>query len=124
MLNVLEDVIGPTHELPVKDEHDDNFETEPLQREKYDDLFAEMETELYLGCQKFSSLNFLAKLMHLKVLNKWTNRSFDILLKLMKEVVPEGCKLPDSHYAAKKLLAKLGLGYKSIHAGKNDCNFF
>ena len=40
ILNVLEDVIGPTHELPTEDE---NFETEPPQREN---LFAEMETEL------------------------------------------------------------------------------
>ena len=54
MLNVLEDVIEPTtHELPIEDEHADNFETEPLHREKYDDLFAEIETELYPGCQKF-----------------------------------------------------------------------
>ena len=30
MLNVLEDVIGPTHELPTEDEHADNFETDPL----------------------------------------------------------------------------------------------
>ena len=81
MLNVLEDVIEPTHE----DENAENFETEPSQKEKYDELFAEMEIELYLGCQKFSLLNFLAKLMHLKVLNMWTNRSFDMLLKLLKE---------------------------------------
>ena len=62
--------------------------------------------------------------MHLKVLHKWTNRSFDMLLKLLKEAFPEGCKLPDSHYAAKKLLAKLRLGYKSIHVCKNNCSFF
>ena len=84
MLNVLEDVIGSTHELPIEDENPENFETEPPQREKYDDLFVEMETKLYLGCQTFSSINFLVKLMHLKMLNKWTNRSFDILLKLQK----------------------------------------
>ena len=54
MLNVLEDVIGPTHELPTEDENPKNFETEPPQREKYDDLFAEMEIELYPGCQTFS----------------------------------------------------------------------
>ena len=83
-----------------------------------------MESELYPGCRQFSSLNFLAKLMHLKVLNKWTNKSFDMLLKLLKEAFPEGCKLPDSHYAAKKLLAKLGLGYESIHVCKNDCCLF
>ena len=66
MLNVLEDVIGPTHKFHVEDEHADNFETEPLQREKYDDLFAEMETKLYPRCQKFSSLNFFGKVGALK----------------------------------------------------------
>ena len=70
------------------------------------------------------SLNFLVKLMHLKVLNKWTNRSFDMLLKLLKEVFPEGCKLPDFYYAVKKLLTKLELGYKSIHVCKNDSSLF
>ena len=79
---------------------------------------------MYPGCQKFSLLNFFAKLMHLKVLNKWTNRSFDMLLKLLKEAFLEECKLPDSHYAAKKLLANLGLGYESIHMCKNDCSLF
>ena len=39
MLNVLEDVIGPIHKLPIEDEYANNFETEPLQREKYDELF-------------------------------------------------------------------------------------
>ena len=66
--------------------------------------FVAMETKLYLGCYKFSSLNFLAKLMHLKVLNKWTNRSVDILLKLLKEAFLEGSKLPDSYYAAEVIV--------------------
>ena len=34
----------------------------------------------YLGCSKFSSLNFLVKLMHIKVINSWSNKSFDMLL--------------------------------------------
>ena len=61
MLNVSEDVIGPTHELPTEDEHVDNFDTDPLQREKYDEMFAKMEAKLYPGCYKFSSLNFFGK---------------------------------------------------------------
>ena len=50
MLNLLEDFIEPTHELPTEDKNLDNFETEPSHKEKYDDLFAEMETELYPRC--------------------------------------------------------------------------
>ena len=52
------------------------------------------------------------------------NRSFDMLLKLLKEVFPKGCKLPDSYYVAKTLLAKLGHGYESIHVCKNDYSLF
>ena len=52
--------------------------------EQYDDLFTSLRSELYLSVSSFSSLNFLVKLMHLKVLNKWTNNLFDELLKLLK----------------------------------------
>ena len=56
----------------------------------FNDLFTETKTELYPGCTKFSSLNFLVKLMHLKVTNKWINKSFDSLLKLLKDALSEG----------------------------------
>ena len=68
----------------------------------------------------FSSLNFLVELMHLKVLNKWTNKSFDELLKLAFPKID----LIDSYYEAKKLMTKISLGYKSIHVYKNNCVLF
>ena len=34
-----------------------------IQYGEYKDMFAELETELYPGCIKYSSLSFLAKLM-------------------------------------------------------------
>ncbi|KAL5762382.1 hypothetical protein ACOSP7_018646 [Xanthoceras sorbifolium] len=39
-----------------------------------------------------TSLNFVVKLMHLKVLNQWTNKSMDMLLDLLKSTLPEGYK--------------------------------
>ena len=47
-----------------------------------------------------------------------------MLLKLLKEAFLEECKLLDSHYAVKKLLGKLGLGYESILLCKNGCSLF
>ena len=38
--------------------------------QQYDELFSEVEAELYPGCTSYSSLNFLVKLMHLKVMHK------------------------------------------------------
>ncbi|KAL2465528.1 Uncharacterized protein Adt_41379 [Abeliophyllum distichum] len=89
----------------------------------YDALFDAMHSELYPGVSSFSSLNFLTKLMHLKVVNKWTNKSVDGLLKLLKLAFPK-INLVDSHYEAKKLMSKLGLGYESIHVCRNDCALF
>ncbi|KAL5540764.1 hypothetical protein UlMin_044087 [Ulmus minor] len=61
--------------------------------------------------------------MHLKVMNKWTNKSFDELLKLLKLAFSK-IDLVDSHFEAKKLMMKMGLGYQSIHVCKNDCALF
>ncbi|KAK1414527.1 hypothetical protein QVD17_30273 [Tagetes erecta] len=90
----------------------------------FEDLLNEVRSELYPGCTKFSSLDFLAKLMHIKVKNKWTNSSFDELLELLRSSHPKGNKIPPSHYIAKKTLKKIGLGYESIHVCKNDCALF
>ncbi|KAL2542697.1 Uncharacterized protein Adt_03675 [Abeliophyllum distichum] len=89
----------------------------------YDALFDALHSELYAGVSSFSSLNFLTKLMHLKVVNKWTNKSVDGLLKLLKSAFPK-INLVDSHYEAKKLMSKLGLEYKCIHVCRNDCTLF
>ncbi|KAK2647833.1 hypothetical protein Ddye_015322 [Dipteronia dyeriana] len=62
--------------------------------------------------------------MHIKVLNHWSNKSFDTLLQFFKDILPEGLNIPMSLYNAKKMLRDLGLGYVSIHACKHDCALF
>ena len=86
-----------------------------------DNLFGEAHKVLYLGCTKFSTLTFLVKLMHIKVLNRWSNKSFDMLLELLLDAFPNGTSIPKSHYDMKKMLRDFGLGYDSIHACKYDC---
>ncbi|KAD4586129.1 hypothetical protein E3N88_23730 [Mikania micrantha] len=119
MFDALDDVIGEqnTYDENVN-EYGDGLDTE------FDTLFKEFNTELYLSCNWMSSLNFLAKLMHIKVINKWTNSSFDQLLEFLRVAFPKENKIPASHYEAKKKLRKIGLGYQSIHACINDCALF
>ena len=90
---------------------------------QYDDLFIKLRSQLYPDASSFSSLNFLVKLMHIKVMKKWTNKSFDELLKLLKQAFPK-IDLVDSHYQAKKMMTKLGFGYRSIHVCKNEYTLF
>ncbi|KAL5583241.1 hypothetical protein UlMin_015683 [Ulmus minor] len=115
MFEVLEDIISNDAEVDQLGSQSSNVQ--------YDDLFTALNSELYPGVSSFSSLNFLVKLMHLKVMNKWTNKSFDELLKLLKLAFPK-MDLVESHYEAKKLMTKMGLGYQSIHVCKNDCALF
>ena len=102
MFEVLDDIINNDAEVGQLGAQSSNVQ--------YDNLFAALNSELYQGVSSFSSLNFLVKLMHLNVMNKWTNKSFDEMLKLLKLAFPK-MDLVDSHYEAKKLMTKMGLGY-------------
>ena len=115
MIQVVEDFLLPTTE---------EVEADPNATKYYDQLFEEIEAELYPGCDWISALNFLAKLLHLKVRGKIANNIFDEILKLLKFAFPRQNKVPSSFYEAKKRMKKLGLGYESIHVCQHDCCLF
>ena len=54
----------------------------------FHDLLNEARSELYPDCSEYSSLKFLVKMMHIKVLNGWSNKSFDMMLGLIKSAFP------------------------------------
>lgn len=62
--------------------------------------------------------------MHIKVLNKCSNKCFDKILDLLNKAFLKGTRLPKSYYEAKSQLRALGLGYESIDICKNDCVLF
>jgi len=41
--------------------------------------------ELYPTCKKYKKLRFLIRLLHIKLLRGWTDRSFDLLLDLLND---------------------------------------
>ena len=79
MFDVLDDIISNDAEVDLLGAQSSNVQ--------YDDLFTALNSELHPGVSLFSSLNFLVKLMHLKMMNKWTNKSFDEMLNLLKLVL-------------------------------------
>ncbi|XP_024025712.1 uncharacterized protein LOC112092834 [Morus notabilis] len=115
-------------------ENDDDDDDDPMDAsteiprgstnpEQFVELFDDLKKPLYHGCEKFLALTFVVKLMHMKVMNKCSNKMFDMLLKLLIETFPEA-KLPSSHCETKSYLRTLGLGYEPIHACKYDCVSF
>jgi hypothetical protein len=79
--------------------------------------------ELYLGCNNYSKLHFLVRLLHIKLIGGWNNISFDLLLDLLVDAVP-GIVLPINLHEAKKVVKSMGVGYNTIHACENDCIFY
>ncbi|CAI0559000.1 unnamed protein product [Linum tenue] len=92
--------------------------------EEYADMLGTTQEELYPNCTKYSKFSFIVKMLHLKVYNKWSNKSFDMLLKLLQDVLPEDNLVPKSFYEAKSMLRSLGLGYIPIHACRYDCALY
>jgi hypothetical protein len=88
---------------------------------KFYQLVKENEQVLYPNCKKYSKLSFMVHLYHLKCLHGWSDKSFSMLLDLLRDALPEGNVLPKSYYETKKMISGLGLGYEKIHACPNDC---
>ena len=60
-------------------------------------------------------------LLNLKAANGWNDKSFNDILKLIKEMLFAPNNLPGSMYEAKKILGSLGMQYEKISACPNDC---
>ncbi|TYK20936.1 CACTA transposable element [Cucumis melo var. makuwa] len=127
MLNDLQVLIEQEEELEERRLDDEmsmnvGVEIDEDRTNIFQDLLNEAHNELYPGCSEFSSLNFLVKLMHVKILNGWSNKSFDMLLELLTATFPMcSSTIPSSFYEARRKLRDLGLGYEIIHTCKYDC---
>ena len=53
--------------------------------------------------------------------NTVPDKGFEKLLEILKKKLPKDNELPDSTYAAKKVVCPLGLEVQKIHACPNDC---
>jgi hypothetical protein len=60
-------------------------------------------------------------LLQWKVENGVPDKGFEKLLKILKKKLPKDNELPDSTYAANKVVCSLGLEVQKIHACPNDC---
>nr|XP_009791260.1 PREDICTED: uncharacterized protein LOC104238559 [Nicotiana sylvestris]XP_009791261.1 PREDICTED: uncharacterized protein LOC104238560 [Nicotiana sylvestris] len=104
---------------------DDFVEEEPNpEANKFYRLLKDFDQLLYEGSKIFK-LSTVIKLLHIKSIGRWSNESFTMLLKILKEdLLPDESNLPASYYEAKKIIQDLGLSYMKIDACKNDCMLY
>ena len=130
MLHDLQADIEHVEEMKKGLENDMSFNSEVgLEENRINVVFKKLlnqaRCELYPSRSKFSSLNFLVAMMHVKVLNGWSNKFFNTMLKMIKHVFPIcGTNIRSSFYAGKRKLCELRLKYETIHAYKYECVWF
>lgn len=81
------------------------------------------ETSLYPGCTKYTRLSTIVVLYKHKPINGLSDKSFNELLDIIRDMLPDDNTLPDSMYST-KLLKVFDLGYEKIHVCVNDCCLF
>ncbi|XP_060210553.1 uncharacterized protein LOC132637491 [Lycium barbarum] len=95
-----------------------------IEAKRFYKLLEDFEMPLYESA-KVSKVSTLVKLLHIKSIGHWSNESFTMLLKFLKEdLLLDGTNLPNSCYEAKKVIRDLGLSYKKVDACKNDCMLY
>ncbi|KAL0284138.1 UNVERIFIED_CONTAM: hypothetical protein Sangu_2474500 [Sesamum angustifolium] len=88
-------------------------------------LLDDAQKELYPGCKQFSKLAFLIRLFHPKCTGKWSNKTFIMLLELLKEAFPDAIEsLPNFYYEVQKIIGALGLTCVKIHGCPNNCMLY
>ncbi|XP_031108728.1 uncharacterized protein LOC116013221 [Ipomoea triloba] len=111
--------------------NEDNDQLDELMRDMQGDLnelpqefetfFENSGKPLFSGCSKFTKLSSMLKLYNLKAKNRWSDKSFTELLKLLKDMLLDDNEVPCSTYEAKKMLCPLSMDIERIHACPNDC---
>ncbi|KAK1389928.1 hypothetical protein POM88_018106 [Heracleum sosnowskyi] len=111
MRQLVEEVLG-THDRPR--EIDEVVQSDEATT-KFLELLKDAESQLWEGCEEFTTLSFIVELLHLKAISRWSNKSFTELLKLLKRAMPKSAKIPNSFNGANKMTET-----KSNRPGRND----
>ena len=90
--------------------------------EKFKKMLEDHKKLLYPGCsEEHKKLGTTLEFMQWKATNGVTDKGFEEILKIVKNILPEGNELPSTTYEAKKVVCPLGLEVQKIHACPNDC---
>jgi hypothetical protein len=90
----------------------------------FETLIMKKNIPLFFGCTFFSKMTATFKLYNLKAKNGWSDKSFDSLFDLLREMLPEKNELSESTYRARRMLCPLSMKAEKIPVCRNDCILF
>ena len=101
-----------------------NHEKSNMQASEFFDNVNGYGAPIYPGNTIYTHLSFVIKLLHFKNHHGCSEKGFNKLLFLLRDVFPRDHKLSENFNNCKKIVKKLNLGYDKIHACENDCMLF
>ena len=70
--------------------------------EEFTNLVEDAETPIYSGCKKYTRMSATVILFKNKATNSLSDKSFNELLEIIRDILPQDNTLPDSLYSTKK----------------------
>ena len=78
-------------------------------------MLSDVNKELWSGCQKKLQLSLVARMLNMKAEQYMSQREFDDIAQLIKDVVPNENLMTENFYSPKRLVKGLGLPVEKIH---------
>ena len=89
-----------------------------------DEMNLDADEPLWEGCQNFSKLQAASELLNWKSDFNISEAAYNHVLLMIKRMLPPSEKLVGNFYETKKILKKIRLPDKKIHACKNHCMLY
>ncbi|KAL4580636.1 hypothetical protein LXL04_016836 [Taraxacum kok-saghyz] len=89
-----------------------------------DEMNLDADEPLWEGCQKISKLQAASELLNWKSDFNISEAAYNHVLMMIKRMLPPSEKLVGNFYETKKILKKIRLPDKKIHACKNHCMLY
>lgn len=126
MRTMVMDAIGPNFRWDFdNDENPRDREQSPNSNaHKFFDLLKDANEPLLEGCKRQTRLSAVSQLLNIKSEFNLSHACFDRIMSSIKSMMPSDEKLPSNLYNAKKMSAKLGLGYEKIDVCINNCMLY
>ncbi|XP_028065121.1 uncharacterized protein LOC114268203 [Camellia sinensis] len=119
----ISDIYKMLRDVHVKNDDFAESTSESKERE-FTQSLEDVETPLYPGCTKYTKFSAIVALYKHKDAHDHSDESFNELLKIVSDMLPEDNTLVKYVYSAKKMLKAFDLEYEKIHAYVNDCCLF
>ncbi|XP_058002242.1 uncharacterized protein LOC131179415 [Hevea brasiliensis] len=92
--------------------------------QKLYDMLQAANQEVWPGCESHSQLSVVARMLNIKAEHHLSERCFDDICQLMKEVLPDENLMTENFYKTEEVGSSIGSTVEKIHCCTNGCMLY